>query len=326
MKSNCTLAEIAAILRTRQRFVVISHARPDGDALGCTLAMTLCLRELGKDVTAWNEDGVPEKFRYLPGSELVTQPPADPQTFDVAVVLDNAVENRAGTARTAIAHADVWINIDHHHTNPRFGDFAYVDATAPAAGQVLYELFRQCDLPLTYEMADNLFAAISTDTGSFQYPSTTARTYEIAADLIRLGVNVGDLSQKMYESYPRRRLELLRALLNVLRLTSRDRVASFALSAETARTLGIQPEDNEGLIDSIRSIDTVVAAAFFEELGDGKIRISLRSKSPKIDVSKICGLFGGGGHKLAAGARTPGTLAAVQEKVLQALDHEFDQP
>ena len=326
MKSNCTLAEIAAILRTRQRFVVISHARPDGDALGCTLAMTLCLRELGKDVTAWNEDGVPEKFRYLPGSELVTQPPADPQTFDVAVVLDNAVENRAGTARTAIAHADVWINIDHHHTNPRFGDFAYVDPTAPAAGQVLYELFRQCDLPLTYEMADNLFAAISTDTGSFQYPSTTARTYEIAADLIRLGVNVGDLSQKMYESYPRRRLELLRALLNVLRLTSRDRVASFALSAETARTLGIQPEDNEGLIDSIRSIDTVVAAAFFEELGDGKIRISLRSKSPKIDVSKICGLFGGGGHQLAAGARTPGTLAAVQEKVLQALDHEFDQP
>ena len=326
MKSNCTLAEIAAILRTRQRFVVISHARPDGDALGCTLAMTLCLRQLGKDVTAWNEDGVPEKFRCLPGSELVTQPPADPQTFDVAVVLDNAVENRAGTARTAIAHADVWINIDHHHTNPRFGDFAYVDPTAPAAGQVLYELFRQCDLPLTYEMADNLFAAISTDTGSFQYPSTTARTYEIAADLIRLGVNVGDLSQKMYESYPRRRLELLRALLNVLRLTSRDRVASFALSAETARTLGIQPEDNEGLIDSIRSIDTVVAAAFFEELGDGKIRISLRSKSPKIDVSKICGLFGGGGHQLAAGARTPGTLAAVQEKVLQALDHEFDQP
>jgi phosphoesterase RecJ-like protein len=326
MKSNCTLAEIADILRTRQRFVVISHARPDGDALGCTLAMALCLRQLGKDVTAWNEDGVLEKFRYLPGSELITQPPAEPRSFEVAIVLDNAVENRAGTARTAIAHADMWINIDHHHTNSRYGDLAYVDSTAPAAGQVLYELFRQCDLPLTYEMADNLFVAISTDTGSFQYPSTTARTYEIAADLIRLGVNVGNLSQKMYESYPRRRLELLRALLSVLRLTSRDRVASFALSAETALKLGVLPEDNEGLIDSIRGIDTVVAAAFFEELGDGKIRISLRSKSPRVDVSKVCGLFGGGGHKLAAGARIAGTLAEVQEKVLQALDHEFDQP
>ncbi len=326
MKSNCALADIAAVLRTRQRFVVISHMRPDGDALGCTLAMALCLRQLGKEVTAWNEDGMPEKFRYLPGSELVTPPPAEPQSFDVAIVLDNAVENRAGTARTAIAHADVWINIDHHHTNERYGDLAYLDATAPAAGQVLYELFRECDLPLTYEMADNLFVAISTDTGSFQYPNTTARTYEIAADLIRAGVKVGELSQKMYESYPRRRLELLRALLNVLRFTSRDRVASFALSAETARTLRAQPEDNEGLIDHIRSIDGVIAAAFFEEMADGKIRISLRSKSPAIDVSKVCAQFGGGGHKLAAGARTSGTLAEVQEKVLQAIDHECDQP
>jgi len=326
MKSNCSLAEIAEVLRTRQRFVVISHMRPDGDALGCTLAMALCLRQLGKDVTAWNEDGVPEKLRYLPGADMVSLPPAEPRSFEVAIVLDNAVENRAGTARAAIAHADVWINIDHHHTNDRYGDLAYVDATAPAAGQVLYELFRAGELPLTYEMADNLFVAISTDTGSFQYPSTTARTYEIAADLIRLGVNVGDLSQKMYESYPRRRLELLRALLNVLRLTSHDRVASFALSAETTRALGGLPEDNEGLIDYIRAIEGVIVAAFFEEMGDGKIRISLRSKTLKIDVSKVCGQFGGGGHKLAAGARTAGTLAEVQEKVLQAIDHEFQQP
>lgn len=326
MRGNCTFAEIADVLRTRQRFVVISHQRPDGDALGCTLAMALCLRQLGKDVTAWNEHGVPGKFRYLPGQELLAIPPAEPQRFDVAIVLDNAVESRAGTARAAIAHADVWINIDHHFTNERFGDLTYVDATAPAAGQILYELFRQCDLPLTYEMADNLFVAMSTDTGSFQYPNTTARTYEIAADLIRAGANVGDLSQKMYESYPRRRLELLRALLNVLRFTSQDRVASFGLTAETARALGVQPDDTEGLIDTIRSIDGVVAAAFFEETADGKVRISLRSKSATIDVSKVCGQFGGGGHKLAAGARASGTLAEVQEKVLQAIDHEFDQP
>ncbi len=326
MKSNCSLAEIAGVLRDRQRFVVISHARPDGDALGCTLAMTLCLRQLGKDVTAWNEDGVVEKFRFLPCSELITRPPAEPQSFDVAIVIDNAVENRAGKAREAIAHADVWINIDHHHTNDRYGDLAYVDATAPAAAQVLYELFRAGDLPLTREMADSLFVAISTDTGSFQYPSTTARTYEIAADLIRAGANVGDLSQKMYESYPRRRLELLRALLNDLRMSSRDRVASIALSAETARRVGARPEDTEGLIDTIRAIDTVVAAAFLEEMADGKVRISLRSKSAKIDVSKVCAQFGGGGHKLAAGARASGSLATVQEKVLQALDHEFDQP
>jgi len=325
-QNNTDFAAIAGILKSRQRFVVMSHVRPDGDALGCTLAMALCLQQLGKDVTAWNEDGMLDKFRYLPGGEMVTVPPAEPQNFEVALVLDNAVRNRAGKAIQAVAHADVWINIDHHVTNEYYGDLNYIDATSPATGQILFELFRGQDLPLTYAMADNLFAAISTDTGSFQYPSTTARTYEIAADLIRAGVNVGELSQKMYESHPRRRLELLRALLNVLRFTSNDRVASFALSAETAARLGVLPEDNEGLIDYIRAIDGVVAAAFFEELGDGRVRISLRSKSPKIDVAKVCGLFGGGGHRLAAGARIAGSLAEVQEKVLQALDHEFDQP
>jgi len=321
-----SLAEIAAVFRSRHRFVVMSHARPDGDALGCTIATALCLRQLGKDVTAWNEDGVTNRYRYLPQAEIVSRPPAEAQRFEVAIVLDNAVRNRAGKAVEAVAHADLWINIDHHITNEGYGDLKYIDAASPATGQILFELFRGQDLPLTDPMADNLFVAISTDTGSFQYPSTTARTYEIAAELIRAGVDVGALSQKMYESYPRRRIELLRALLNVLRFTSNGRVASFALSAEMVKAAGSQPEDTEGLIDHIRAIDGVVAAAFFEETGDGRVRVSLRSKSPKVDVSKICGTFGGGGHILAAGARVRGSLAEVEEKVLQAIDHEFDQP
>src|SRR4029434_684597 len=207
--------------------------------------------------------------------------------------------------------------------NNHYGDLAFIDASAPATGQILYELFRQNDLPFTYAMADNLFVAISTDTGSFQYPNTNARTYEIAADLVRAGVNVGDLSRKMYESYPRRRLELLRALLNVLRFTATDQVASFALSISTAKALGAQPEDNEGLIDTIRAIEGVVVAAFIEELPEGKVRISLRSKYPKIEGSKICARYGGGGHTLAAGARIAGSLAQVEETVLRALAEEF---
>lgn len=323
MKSNCSLDEIAAVLRDRNRFVVMSHVRPDGDALGCTLAMALCLQQLGKQVVAWNEDGMLEKFRYLPSAELVTVPPAESQQFDVAIVLDNAVQNRAGRCIDAVAPGALWINIDHHVTNDRYGDLFHIDPAAPATGQILYELFHQCGLPMTYAMADNLFVAISTDTGSFQYPNTTARTYEIAADLVKLGVNVGDLSQRMYESYPRRRLELLREMLNVLRFTSHDRVASFALTSETARRLGVLPEDNEGLIDTIRAVQGVVVAAFFEELGDGRVRLSLRSKSPKTDVSEICAQFGGGGHTLAAGARARGTLAEVQAKVLAVIDEQL---
>ncbi|MEO7318143.1 MAG: bifunctional oligoribonuclease/PAP phosphatase NrnA [Chthoniobacteraceae bacterium] len=325
MKTNCTLQEIAEVLRTHERFVVMSHVRPDGDALGCTLAMALCLQQLGKQVVAWNEDGLLEKFRYLPGSDLIQTPPTEPQDFDIAIALDTAVWNRVGTCFPAVGQVGKWINIDHHLTTDHYGDLAYIDATAPATGQILYELFRGNELPFTYEMADNLFVAISTDTGSFQYPSTTARTYEIGAELIRAGVNVGALSQKMYESYPRRRLELLRALLNVFKLTSHDRVASFTLTQATSTSLGASPEDNEGLIDTIRAIEGVVVAAFIEELPEGKVRISLRSKDPEIDVSKICETFGGGGHKLAAGARIKGPLAEVEERVLAAIAGEFDR-
>ena len=323
MKPNCSFDRIAEVLRSAQRFVVMSHMRPDGDALGCEIALALCLRDLGKDVTVWNEDGVPEKFHYLPGHELVGKPPAEAQEFEVAIVLDTAVCSRAGACLAAVQNAGLWINIDHHVSNDHYGDLAYIDPLAPATGQILFEFFEQQHFPVSREIAENLFVAISTDTGSFQYPRTTARTYEIGARLIEAGVKVGQLSQKMYESYPRRRLELLRALLNVLRFEAGGQIASFALSLATSQALGAQPEDNEGLIDTIRAVEGVVVAAFFEELPEGKVRISLRSKDPRADVCKICAQFGGGGHTLAAGARYRGTLAETQELVLAAISREL---
>ncbi len=323
MSENCSFSQIADLLRKKQSFVVVSHIRPDGDALGCTLAMGLCLRQLGKDVTLWNEDGCLEKFAWLPHSELVQQPPDTPRKFDVALVLDTAVKDRVGKCLGAIAHADVWVNIDHHVSNPRFGDLNYIDATSPATGQILFELFRQCGLPLTYEMADNLYVAISTDTGSFQYPNTTARTYEIGAELVKLGVNVGALSQRLYESYPRRRIELLKSLLNALQFSSNDRVASFALTQQTSRALGVKPDDNEGLIDTIRAVEGVIVAVFFEEMEDGRVRVSLRSKDPRADVCKVALQFGGGGHTLAAGIRMKGSLSDAQSKILQAIDEQL---
>lgn len=323
MTENATLASIAELIRTKHRFVVMSHVRPDGDALGCTLAMGLCLQQLGKDVTMWNEEGCLEKFSFLPGSAQVQKPPAEPQRFDVALVLDTAVKDRVGSCLASVGHADVWVNIDHHVSNPRFGDLNHIDATSPATGQILFELFRQGGLPFTYEMADNLFVAISTDTGSFQYPSTTARTYEIGAELVRMGVKVGELSQRLYESYPRRRLEMMKSLLNVLEFSSGDRVASFALTQETSKRLGALPEDNEGLIDTIRAVQGVIVAAFFEELEGGRVRVSLRSKDPRADVCKVAQKFGGGGHTLAAGIRMSGPLAEAQQKVLQAIDESL---
>jgi len=309
--------EIGRLLREHQRFAVMSHVRPDGDALGSQLALALSLQQLGKEVRVWNEEGMLEKYSFLPRAELVTKPPSIPEDFDCAIALDTAIQSRLGTALAAVRSAKIWINIDHHLSNPGYGDVVDVDPDAPATAEIIFRLIKSQNLPFNRDIAENLYAAISTDTGSFQYPKTSARTFEIAAELIRAGLDVGRLNQQLYENYPRRRLELLRELLRTMRFEHRGRVASVSLSLKTAAELGVLPEDNEGLIDHLRAIRGVIVAVFFEELNDGKVRVSMRSKDDAVDVCAICQKFGGGGHTLAAGARVRGTLAEVEEKVLE---------
>ncbi|HLW34666.1 MAG TPA: bifunctional oligoribonuclease/PAP phosphatase NrnA [Chthoniobacterales bacterium] len=315
--SAAKFEQIGQALREHQRFAVLSHVRPDGDALGSQLAAGMSLRKLGKDVRIWNEEGMLEKYSFLPNSDLLTKPPAEPEDFDVILALDTAIQNRLGNTVAAIKSAKVWINIDHHPSNPGYGDLVYINPHAPATGEILFELIKSQNLPIDRAIAENLYVAISTDTGSFQYPNTTARTFEIAAELVRIGVDVGAVSQLTYENYPRRRVELLRDLLGTMRFDANDRVASFSLSLAFAKRLGVLPEDNEGLIDHLRAIHGVVVAIFLEELADGKVRVSMRSKSDKVNVCAICEKFGGGGHVLAAGARVKGTLAEVEKKILE---------
>jgi phosphoesterase RecJ-like protein len=319
--TNSTFAEIAEVVRSYESFLVLSHVRPDGDALGSEIAVGLALQKLGKKVKVWNEEGLLEKFSFLPGGELVSFPPNEPEDFDVVLALDTATRQRLGdNCLAAVGRVKLWINIDHHPSNPRYGDLVHIDPIAPATGQILFELLQSQDLPLDEPIAENLFAAISTDTGSFQYPNTTARTFEIAADVLRCGIKVGELSQKLYESYPRRRIELLRVLLDRMRFDADGKVASFSLPIATAHELGVIPEDNEGLIDHLRAIQGVIIAIFFEELEDGKVRVSMRSKDERADVCKICLSFKGGGHKLAAGARINEPLPPARDAVLAAVD------
>jgi len=322
-ESNVSFAEIGAAIAAAQKILVISHLRPDGDALGSTLACALWLRQIGKRVTAWNEDGVLEKFRYLPEWPLVTPPEGEPQEFDAVIMLDTSVKNRAGTCLEHIAKAGVWINLDHHISNGRFGDLNYIDPSAPATGEILHQFLKSQNAVITPEIAANLFAAISTDTGSFQYAGTSPRTFRIAAELVEAGVEVSKLSQRMYDSQPRRRLDLLRHALNSAEFLCDDQAVSFTLTTADTERLGVIPEDNEGIIDHLRAVDTVVVAVFFEELPDGKVRVSSRSKDPRVDVCRICGLFGGGGHPLASGARMKGPIAEAREKFMEAVCNEI---
>jgi bifunctional oligoribonuclease and PAP phosphatase NrnA len=322
---TATFPEIREALRGRERILVASHLRPDADAYGSTLAVALWLQAEGHQVTAWNADGMLAKFSFLPSSSLVAKPSASPVVFDAVLALDTSVKNRLGTVIESISGRPLWICIDHHRSNEGYGDLNLIDPSRPATGEILAEGFLGEGITITPSMATNLFAAISTDTGSFQYEGTSARTYEIGAELIRCGVNVAELSRSLYENQPRRRLELLKHALNHSRFDCGGRVASFSLALDDVKKLGVLPEDNEGIIDHLRSVEGVRAAAFFEELPDTKVRLSLRSKDAGFDACSLCERFGGGGHAMASGARIQGSLKEVESMVLEAICSEINR-
>jgi phosphoesterase RecJ-like protein len=319
---NQGFAPITEALKKAQTVAVLTHVRPDGDAIGSQLAMVLALQKLGKTVVAWNEDGLPETFAFLTGSGVITKPPAAPMDFDIVLALDTAAKNRLGNTMQAVGSYQQLINIDHHASNPSYGDLNYIDIQAPATGQIIYELLQDQQLPFFPAIADALFVAISTDTGSFRYQNTTAQTFEIAGRLVEGGVDLAKVSNRIYESYPKRRILLLGRLLNDATFHANDRIATFSLTEETKASMGVDPADVDGLIDVIRSVDTVVVAIFFEEVEDQRVRISVRSKDPRIDANRICSTWGGGGHQLAAGARIRGTLEQVRTKVISFVSDE----
>lgn len=323
MSVNASFEQVADVLHRHETFVLITHVRPDGDAIGSQVALAEVLGAMGKRVWCWNEDGLPDNLRFLAGSERVVTPPDAPLEVDVVIALDTATRPRLGERCLAAARAGIWLNIDHHKSNPGYGDMNLIDSGSPATGEIVYDLIVSQGLPFPAATRDAVYVAVSTDTGSFQYGSTTARTYEMAADLVRRGLEVGRINSLTYDSYPYRRIELMRGLLNTLELAAGGRVAHWELSLAMRRELGLKPEDSEGLIDLIRAIEGVVVAVFFEELEEGKVRVSMRSKDPRVDVCRVGSGFGGGGHAMAAGIRMKGPMSGARAMVLAAIEEEL---
>ncbi len=316
---------IAEKLRGAHRVLVHSHVRPDGDAVGSVLALGFALRAEGiPTVEMWSEDGVPEALRFLDGADKIQRPPPEPRRFDVVVAVDTAVRSRGGESLLrAIAPGAFLINIDHHGTNDAYGDLNHIDPFSPATGQILFDLLTETAMPMSPAIATALFVAIATDTGFFQYSGTTARTHEIAASLIRAGVDSPQVASALNDNAPRRRFELMRVFLDHAIFENEGQVASSYLLLNDLDNAGANGEDVEGLINLIRGVDGVKVAVIFEELADGKVRVSMRSKSPSVDVSAICMRFGGGGHPAAAGARLTGEMEEVRAQVLNAVNDEI---
>lgn len=322
LKTNTSFGEIADILRSARSIALVSHVRPDGDAVGSLLGLALSLRLLGKTVYPILEDGVPDNLAFLPHTDLVTKPGSDPlMDLDLAVALDTATHERIGEGcMFVLSGAAKLVNIDHHGSNPGYGDLFHIDSREPAVGQIIYKLLRETGLPMDDAVRQHLFAAISTDTGSFQFACTTADSHRIAAEMMDAGLDIATLCRSLYHTYPKRRLQLLQALLNEMKFTAGDRVVSWILTQKLMDEVGVQSGDTEGLIDTLRAVDSVISAVIFEEVTGGRIRVSARSKDTRLNVASICALFGGGGHAMAAGARIKGTAAEASAKFLAALE------
>ena len=309
---------ILEILREHQTFCIVGHMRPDGDCIGSQLGLALALQNEGKKVTVWNQDAIPQKYKFLNADGLFEKPKAG-ERFDCVIATDCASFERLGKAAECIGERKIFINIDHHESNTRYADVNWVSPREPSCGELIYRLLKVARWPITKPIADQLFTAISTDTGSFQYASTRPGAFHAAAELVTRGANLAKICDEVYQSYPLSRAKLLKHVYSKFRLADNDRIAWFWLKQKDFTRTGAESDDTEGLIDHIRAIEPVVVACVFEELEPELTRISLRSKSAQVNVNEIAAQFGGGGHPAAAGARIPGTPLAVQRKVIAAI-------
>ncbi len=305
-------------IRASETICVVGHVRPDGDCIGSQLGLALALRSQDKKVVCWNEDRIPQKLAFLDPGKLM-QAPVSGQHFDCVIATDCATLERLGKVGDCIQDRKLFINIDHHQSNTRYGDLNWVLPKKPSTGELIFRLLECANWPVTPQIADCLFTAVSTDTGSFQYPSTRPETYYVAGKLVERGADLARVCDEVYQSYPLSRVRLLQHVFNHFKLTHNNQIAYFWLKKADFTRTGADPADSEGLIDHIRAIEPVVVACVFEEVEPNLVRLSLRSKDPKVNVNEVAKLFGGGGHPAAAGARVEGTPLSVQRRVINAL-------
>lgn len=306
-------SDIVSALQSSSSILISVHKSPDGDALGSQLALMFALEKLGKTVTAHNLDPVPEIYRFLPGSERIRTGPHVEGRFDALVVLDSDPPRTDLFEKTY--PADLLINIDHHVTNPLEWPLTWLDASAAAAGEMVYELIRKLGVSLDKQLALCLYTSIFTDTGSFRYSNTTARSMHIAAEMIEAGADPWIVTENVYESIAYRRVKLLGSVLESMERSEDGRIAWVVVTEELYRLHAASAEDTDNFVNFVRSVKGVEVAVLFRQTGGTQYKISLRSKG-RIDLSRLAQALGGGGHKNAAGGILNGTLSEVKSRVI----------
>lgn len=308
---------ITKIINEGRRFLVASHESPDGDALASTLALAGALRELGRDVVAFNRDGVPAPFGFLHGAETIRTDLSGEAPFDAGFILDAGELKRAGSFLRD--HCRTLVNVDHHPHSEHFGEVHYVDTGASATGALIHRILLDAGIPLSIPVAECIYTAILSDTGSFRYSNADPEAFRIAAEMVEMGVDPWRVASALYESQPELRLRLLALTLPTLTVSPCGRCASVTVTSEMLAACGAGPEHTDGFINYPRSIEGVEVALFFRQVGPNATKVGFRSKG-NIDVGALSRALGGGGHHNAAGALVEGPLEESRRNVLSRLE------
>ena len=311
------LSQVVQLIEQQQRFMITSHVRPDGDGLGSGLALYWMLRDLGKEVDVVLRDRVPPAYNVLPASDLVIVQDDVTQRYDAAFIIECSDVDRPGLPSLKDQFV---VNIDHHSTTGPFGDINWIDPTAAAVGEMIYNLCKALGVEVTKEIAECIYVALLTDTGSFHFSNTTERTLKIASELVRRGVEPALISQALFYSGSFAKVKLLGLVLSNIERDESGRIAWITVDRATMCEADACEEDSDGIVNHALAIGEVETVAFFKELRPGAYRISLRSKG-KNNVAKVAELFGGGGHRNAAGCRIEGELEEVKRRVIEGLQN-----
>lgn len=317
------LQAVAEALRTHDRFLLVTHENPDGDALGSILAAKLALDQLGKDTVMFlaGSGSLPLEYEFMDLSGLRRQLPEDAEQR-VLFALDCANERRIGLDPDLLQRVPLSIDLDHHHDNNRFGTLNLIVPEASSTGEIVRDLLRELGVELTPRIAEALYIALVTDTGRFQYTNTTPKALRLAAELVEAGVDVHRVFQGIYESLDFAKLKLLARALERARVYEGGRLVVSHLVRSDFHDLGVGEEYAEGVIDYLRAVDGADMAATIREPPeppDAPRRISLRASHDELDVSSIARKAGGGGHRQAAGFSSTGTV----EEIVEFIRREF---
>jgi phosphoesterase RecJ-like protein len=300
---------------SRQRFLLTSHARPDGDSIGSQLAMAFALDALGKGVRIVNADRAPEHYQDFPGMDRIEIASTVAPDVDAVLVMECSDLARAGVSGLA---GQFLINIDHHAGNSLYGSLNWHDESAAACGEMVFDLIRSLGVSLSVEIATHVYLAILTDTGSFHHSNITPRTFDICRQTVEAGVNPAAMARRIFDSNSFGKLKLIGALLDRMELLDNGRLAVLYLDDGMLAACGCTHNDTEGLINLPLTAREIQAVVFFKVAPDGTVRVSMRSKYD-VDVRRVANAFGGGGHTNAAGFTVNGPLDRVRGTILDRL-------